>query len=1449
MGRILAVILVFALFVSPLFLFFSSSGRLQIPSEIVEPLSANWKVKGKFTISLESREITEKTKPLDPTRLPKDQKMHIILQFQKIPSKEEKERLESNGVKLLHGGYLHTNAWFAALSTSAVPGILEDRNILWAGEIESMDRLSPSLYDFLYRKISDPEWTDGTGQIHLFVNFFSDVSRYEAMEVLTGYGNSLNWGSWSNVLNGLPCVIDGGDQQILARLMEEDTIQWIEPDPLPLGNEEDLDYSRPELEVDIVAKAPYNLRGNGIPVMIYDSSSVRDTHLGFSDRVNLVDPKGPSSESNRPPDVHGHATAVAGIICGDGNPVQNRNLSGMAPEAELFSYWKVNFNFSDGEGAFGDAINERNVYVSHNSWGIVTRAGGPSCVDPRFTDNDGFADYGSKSRWFDEVAAGSMNDMGKERIPLIVFSAGNERDDRNGGTDKNHTDYVNFGTINVPKTAKNVLVVGATYDDDGDPDTIHTYEHASHTELYSGSNWGPCDDGRLKPEVMAPGGTYGNFPGPGGDDNINTTDGRSDVGYRAYMATSMAAPHVSGIAALMVEEYKKDHSTDPAPSTLKALIIHGAKDIVNICSSGAHLEGYLGPDYMTGYGQVRARASADIIKNDTENSTTIIEGEIDNTGEIEYTVRVAPGDERLKLTLAWNDMQAGTPNDGAKELINDIDLLITDPSGNEYFPYTLDPAFPLSQAVTDSPDRLNIVEQVEIEDPNPGWWRVKVTGFSIPAGPQPFSLVSDLPLRVEQPPRVLLLSPDGGEGLNGTLNVTWRAEDPNRDALVIKISANNGSGWIPLAENEENDGEYYWNTSLVEDGSDYVIRVEAFDNSVDRLAGNDTSNYTFTIYNPDAPMVTLFGPELTDSLEGQVYLNWTVYDPDGDSVSVGLYRSHDNFNWSEIARYDNYYGSHPWNTRMVPDDTYWLKANATDSSPYFLSGQSQVLGPFTVYNPDPPVVHLLTPRGGETITGSTPVNWSATDGDNDTLSIFIYLKHGMMSEWKPLNVGLSNNGSYIWNTTTISDGSDYWLRIAALDDSPEQLESKDDSDGSFSIYNPDPPELSNLTVGGAGPLSGIVDIEWDVWDPDGDRVLVDVAWGNGKGKWINMTNSERDIESWEWDTSLVPDGNDYELRITVTDMSEYSLQGVAITDPFSIDNPSPPFVEVFYPEGGEELKGTVRIAWNASDADGDRFTTDLAYSVDGKKWISIVEGLDFIGGEVPGSWYYDWDTLDVPDVENCRIRVTVKDLSSLSLEGIDLSEGTFRIYNPDAPEISINAPLDGAVLAGRVPIRWRAKDADLEMLLINISVSSDGGTIWQMLAEDERNDGAFMWDTNGVDDGTYMIKLTADDGLLKGGAVSGEFVIKNLEKSEQGLSLAAGAGIGVMLGLLLGVGLFFMVWRKIGKKTTGEIPEADIATPDEPSEEIAGQHFELPPLKSLRIRVVKKKIKNNTDDS
>ena len=96
-------------------------------------------------------------------------------------------------------------------------------------------------------------------------------------------------------------------------------------------------------------------------------------------------------------------------------------------------------------------------------------------------------------------------------------------------------------------------------------------------------------------------------------------------------------------------------------------------------------------------------------------------------------------------------------------------------------------------------------------------------------------------------PIVELVSPNGGEVLNGTHLVEWTAVDPNRDELTFDLyySDNDGADWTLLV-----DGlgglNYVWNTTLHDDGDEYMIRVVAFDGYVDV---SDDSDAVFELDN------------------------------------------------------------------------------------------------------------------------------------------------------------------------------------------------------------------------------------------------------------------------------------------------------------------------------------------------------------------------------------------------------------------------------------------------------------------------------------------------------------------------------------------------------------------------------------------------------------------------
>ena len=108
-------------------------------------------------------------------------------------------------------------------------------------------------------------------------------------------------------------------------------------------------------------------------------------------------------------------------------------------------------------------------------------------------------------------------------------------------------------------------------------------------------------------------------------------------------------------------------------------------------------------------------------------------------------------------------------------------------------------------------------------------------------------------------PSVTVTYPNGGEYIKDIISITWSASDQNMASNPINIYYSNDSGtnWYLISNNEPNDGSYSWDTTEVDDGSDYKIRITATDKAGN--VGSDASNNVFTIDN--TPGSITFIPE------------------------------------------------------------------------------------------------------------------------------------------------------------------------------------------------------------------------------------------------------------------------------------------------------------------------------------------------------------------------------------------------------------------------------------------------------------------------------------------------------------------------------------------------------------------------------------------------------------
>ncbi len=603
---------------------------------------------------------------------------HVVVQFSAPVGPALRAQLGDAGVELL--APLGDDGFFAAI----------DRNVFrpeQAGLIGSLQRAyaigrSAKLHPMLLRG-ELPTWTVVRGMtdgpvpdpvVVLYVLFHRDVPQEDAVRLSRRHGAEVR--ARLRSVNGL--VIELAISRIGA-LADEDTVQWVEP-ALPALSETN-DVNREVVGAAVVQAPPYDLDGSGVVVMVYDIAPAYYFHPDFGDRLTPRDDSGLSN----------HATLVAGTIGGDGSQ-SGGVYRGMAPgvvmesygfeygPAEIFLYT----NLGDLEADYGDAINNQGAVLANNSLASnIENAGWPCEIQ---------GDYGLASSVIDAIVRGSLGS------PIgAIWANGNER----------HTsrcDVEGFGdyySTAPPACAKNHITVGATNSDDN-----------SMTWF---SSWGPCDDGRLKPDLTAPGCSSG--PGNG------VWSCFSEQGYSVSCGTSMACPTVTGVAALLLEDYRNQFPNRPdiLPSTLKALLVHNALDLANT-----------GPDYQTGYGLVRARETIDFMR-----TGNFLEADVDQGQTYNLSVAVEPGTDQLTVTLAWDDAP-GTPN-VESALVNDLDLLVTGPAGT-FHPWTLDPLDPAAPAVRTGADHLNHIEQVVVDYPPSGTWFVQVHGFSVPQGPQTFSI-------------------------------------------------------------------------------------------------------------------------------------------------------------------------------------------------------------------------------------------------------------------------------------------------------------------------------------------------------------------------------------------------------------------------------------------------------------------------------------------------------------------------------------------------------------------------------------------------------------------------------------------------------------------------------------------------------------------------------------
>ena len=606
---------------------------------------------------------------------------HLLVQFDRPLTEADRAAFEASGAQLL--SYVGANAYFASFRDAGanVRAVGELPYLSGVTSIDSRWKTAPSIVAGRVPShvVVTPADSAEAEIVALYVTFHGDVDLLTTgVDLVKAHGARVV--DELESVNGL--VIELPRAQV-SRLADEDAVQWIEW-PLPPFSE--LNNSNRSITQANTVQGLYGLDGTGVNVLVYDGGYALQSHGDFGGRLTVRDSSGLSD----------HSTHVAGTIGGDGSG-SSGTYRGMAPGVTMQSY---GFEYGGGgvflysnpgdlESDYGQAINLQGVDISNNSIGTNTATNGFDC--------DITGDYGVTSQLIDTIVRGDGSNPTFDEPFRVIWANGNERQTSRCGS--------TYNTTAPPACAKNHITVGALNSND---DSVTSF-----------TSWGPADDGRLKPDISA--------PGCQSNDDGGVTSCSSSGGYTVKCGTSMASPTVCGLSALLIEDYRNQFPGQPLfrNSTLKAWFAHTASD-----------GGNTGPDYQYGYGSVRVESAMLLMR-----SGAFVEQELSQGQSFVRTVTVNAGDPELKVTLAWDDYP-GTPNSNPA-LVNDLDLIVTGPSGFQSYPWTLDPSNPSAVAGQNQADHINNIEQVQVANPQAGVWTIEVYGYNVPQGPQPFSLVGD----------------------------------------------------------------------------------------------------------------------------------------------------------------------------------------------------------------------------------------------------------------------------------------------------------------------------------------------------------------------------------------------------------------------------------------------------------------------------------------------------------------------------------------------------------------------------------------------------------------------------------------------------------------------------------------------------------------------------------
>lgn len=273
----------------------------------------------------------------------------------------------------------------------------------------------------------------------------------------------------------------------------------------------------------ILGIAGLGYTGKGTTIAFIDTGI--NPHLDFTLKKNkLVKFCDFVNQSKRPYDDNGHGTFVSGVACGSGL-LSSGKYCGIAKDANIISLKALDQKGEANAVTILEAMDW--IYNNFKLYDISV-----VCMS-----------FGSEPLGaYDPIMKGAEK-LWQSGL-VVVCAAGNS------GPEKE--------TIKSPGISRRIITVGGLNDNRNDDGTYNE----QNFDVAEFSSRGPAF-GKVKPDLIAP--------------SVNITSCDSRGGYRQMSGTSVAAPMVAGLAAIIKEKYP-----NVSPEQMKKFLLYNAKSINNM---------------------------------------------------------------------------------------------------------------------------------------------------------------------------------------------------------------------------------------------------------------------------------------------------------------------------------------------------------------------------------------------------------------------------------------------------------------------------------------------------------------------------------------------------------------------------------------------------------------------------------------------------------------------------------------------------------------------------------------------------------------------------------------------------------------------------------------------------------------------------------------------------